>query len=83
LLDHHRFDRMVADLSRQGRVRTELIEPLFAQFVGTYRNSARRFVAEDDHVVVQCRGQVMTCSGERTTTAIAISYGCKAARCEN
>jgi ketosteroid isomerase-like protein len=45
-------------------VRAELIEPLFAQFAGTYRNSAQRFVAEDDHVVVQCRGEVMTCSGE-------------------
>jgi uncharacterized protein len=45
-------------------VRAELIEPLFAQFAGAYRNSAQRFVAEDDHVVVQCRGEVMTSSGE-------------------
>jgi ketosteroid isomerase-like protein len=45
-------------------VRTELIEPLFAQFADTYRNSAQRFTAEDDYVVVECRGEVTTRKGE-------------------
>jgi uncharacterized protein len=45
-------------------VRAELIEPLFAQFAGEYSNSAQRFIADEDHVVVQCRGKVMTKRGE-------------------
>lgn len=45
-------------------VRTELLEPLFAQFAGEYSNSAQRFIAEEDYVVVQCRGNVTTKKGE-------------------
>ncbi len=45
-------------------VRTELIEPLFAQFSGHYRNSAQRFIADEDFVVVQCRGEVTTKKGD-------------------
>ena len=45
-------------------VRTELIEPLFAQFAGQYRNSVQRFIADEDFVVVQCRGDVMTRKGQ-------------------
>jgi len=44
-------------------VRSELTEPLFRQLTDTYRNSAQRFIAEDDYVVVQCRGEVMTKKG--------------------
>ncbi len=46
-------------------VRNELFRPLFAQFEGTYRNTASRFVAEDDVVVVECRGSVATKAGPR------------------
>jgi ketosteroid isomerase-like protein len=45
-------------------VRAELLDPLFAQFAGEYSNSAQRFIAEDDHVVVQCHGKVTTRKGE-------------------
>ena len=42
----------------------DLLRPLTAQFAGTYTNTAHRFIAEDDYVVVECRGQVMTKSGK-------------------
>jgi len=42
----------------------ELIAPLFAQFDGRYTNTAERFIAEQDHVVVLCRGKVTTTSGK-------------------
>jgi uncharacterized protein len=45
-------------------VRAELLDPLFAQFADAYSNSAQRFIAEDDYVVVQCRGKVTTKRGE-------------------
>jgi uncharacterized protein len=41
----------------------ELLRPLFAQFETRYTNTARLFVAEGDHVVVECRGQVVTKDG--------------------
>lgn len=46
-------------------VRRDLLKPLFAQFADTYTNSAQRFIAEDDWVVVQCQGKVATTSGKR------------------
>ena len=46
-------------------VRRELFRPLFAQFEGSYRNRASRFVAEGDTVVVECRGDVATKAGAR------------------
>jgi len=45
-------------------VRQQLFKPLFAQFAGTYVNHAKRFVAEDDMVVVECRGEVTTKKGQ-------------------
>ncbi len=45
-------------------VRDELLRPLFAQFADQYVNNASRFVAEDDIVVVECRGKVMTKAGK-------------------
>ena len=45
-------------------VRTELLEPLFARFADQYTNTAQRFIAEGDHVVVECRGRVMTKTGQ-------------------
>jgi len=46
-------------------VREELLRPLFARFADTYTNEAQRFIAEDDHVVVECRGRAATKSGQR------------------
>jgi uncharacterized protein (TIGR02246 family) len=45
-------------------VANDLLRPLFAQFAGEYRNRAVRFIAEDDYVVVECRGEVTTKRGE-------------------
>jgi uncharacterized protein len=44
-------------------VRRDLLDPLFAQFATPYRNKAIRLVAEDDYVVIECRGDVTTKSG--------------------
>lgn len=41
-----------------------LLRPLFAQFATRYTNTAQRFVAEDDHVVVECHGDVLTRDGK-------------------
>src|SRR5262245_12214315 len=46
-------------------VRTKLLAPLFANFADKYTNTARRIIAEDDLVVVECEGRVSTKSGER------------------
>jgi ketosteroid isomerase-like protein len=42
----------------------ELLTPLFSQFADLYTNTASRFIAEDDHVVVECRGRVTTKTGK-------------------
>lgn len=44
-------------------VLTELLHPLFSQFENQYTNTAHRFIAEDDYVVVECRGNVTTKAG--------------------
>ncbi|MGI9024717.1 MAG: nuclear transport factor 2 family protein [Burkholderiaceae bacterium] len=46
-------------------VREELFAPLFAQFETQYTNTAQRLIAEDDLVVVECRGRVRTKNGKR------------------
>jgi uncharacterized protein len=45
-------------------VRNDLMTPLFARFATRYTNTATRFIAEDDFVVVECHGNVMTKSGQ-------------------
>jgi len=45
-------------------VLTELLRPLFAQFADQYTTTAHRFIAEDDYVVVECRGRFTTKSGK-------------------
>jgi ketosteroid isomerase-like protein len=45
-------------------VRKELLEPLFAQFTTQYTNRASRIVADEDVVVVECRGHVTTRRGK-------------------
>lgn len=42
----------------------DLMKPLFAQFADRYTNTAQRFIAEDDYVVIECRGRVTTKSGK-------------------
>jgi uncharacterized protein len=42
----------------------DLIAPLFAQFADRYTNVAERFIAEGEHVVVECRGRVTTKAGK-------------------
>lgn len=44
-------------------VLTELVGPLFSHFADQYVNTAHRFIAEDDYVVVECRGNVTTKKG--------------------
>jgi uncharacterized protein (TIGR02246 family) len=46
-------------------VREQLLKPLFARFADTYTNQAHRYIAEGEHVVVECRGHVTTKSGKR------------------
>ncbi|MDR3417592.1 MAG: nuclear transport factor 2 family protein [Nevskia sp.] len=45
-------------------VRKDLMAPLFSRFATQYTNTATRFIAEDDYVVVECRGNVTTKSGQ-------------------
>ena len=45
-------------------VQAELLRPLFAQFAERYTNTAVQIVAEDDYVVVECRGRVTLRSGD-------------------
>jgi ketosteroid isomerase-like protein len=58
-------------------VREQLLAPLFARFADTYRNEAVRFIAEDNYVVVECRGNVMTKSGRpyRNTYCYVCEFG--------
>jgi uncharacterized protein len=45
-------------------VRDQLMRPLFQNFATQYTNTAQRFIAEGDWVVVECRGSVTTKRGE-------------------
>src|SRR5882672_7193591 len=45
-------------------VRKELLDPLYAQFAGPYTNTAQRILADEDCVMVECRGRVTTRSGK-------------------
>src|SRR6266508_5400405 len=44
-------------------VQSKLLDPLFAQFATRYRNTAVRLIAEEDYVVIECRGDVTTTTG--------------------
>jgi hypothetical protein len=44
-------------------VLAELLQPLFARFADRYTNTAHRFIADGDHVVVECRGHATTRAG--------------------
>jgi uncharacterized protein len=45
-------------------VQTDLLHPLFSQFAERYTNRAHRFIAEGEHVVVECRGNTTTKAGQ-------------------
>jgi len=49
-------------------VQTELFRPLLAQFAEQYTNEASRIIAEDDYVVVECRGRVTKASSDYNNT---------------
>ena len=44
-------------------VLTELLRPLISLFVDKYTNTAHRIIAEDDYVVIECRGSATTRAG--------------------
>ncbi|MET9835153.1 nuclear transport factor 2 family protein [Streptomyces sp. NPDC006385] len=46
-------------------VLNELFRPLLAQFSDRYTNTAQRFIAADDYVVVECSGRATTVEGKR------------------
>jgi ketosteroid isomerase-like protein len=46
-------------------VRERLLRPLHAQFTAPSRITATRILADGDHVVMECRGDATTISGER------------------
>jgi uncharacterized protein len=48
----------------KGVVRRQLLKPLFERFADQYTNTAERFIAEGDFVVVECRGRVTTKAGK-------------------
>jgi ketosteroid isomerase-like protein len=45
-------------------VREQLLRPLFSNFATQYTNTAQRFIAEGEWVVVECQGKVTTKSGQ-------------------
>jgi ketosteroid isomerase-like protein len=55
----------------------DLMKPLFSRFATQYVNNATRFIAEDDYVVVECRGSVATKTGKPYNNAYC--YICRMA----
>ncbi|ATC25100.1 nuclear transport factor 2 family protein [Caulobacter vibrioides] len=49
----------------QEAIRRDLLAPLFSLFADTYTASAVTLVAEDDRVVAEVRGKVLTKTGQR------------------
>ena len=56
-------------------VSRDLMKPLFDNFANEYTNTAHRFIAEDDYVVVECNGKVNTKSGKAYNNTYC--YVCK------
>jgi ketosteroid isomerase-like protein len=52
------------EYSGKADVRERLLKPLYAQFVAPSRITPTRFLADGDYVVVECRGEATTLSGE-------------------
>lgn len=55
-------------------IRKNLLEPLFAQFGDRYTNRARRIIATDDIVVVECQGRVTTKAGKPYNNTYCLIY---------
>lgn len=55
-------------------VREELLKPLFANFSSRYTAAASRIIAEDDCVVVECRGHVTTRRGQPYDNTYCMVY---------
>jgi ketosteroid isomerase-like protein len=55
-------------------VMNDLLRPLTAQFATQYTNRAKRFIAEDDLVVVECQGNVTTKKGEPYNNSYCLIY---------
>lgn len=55
-------------------VRNELFRPLYAQFEGRNTNTASRFIAEGDLVVVECQGHSTTKRGDRYDNTYCIIF---------
>jgi len=53
------------EYSGKADVRERLLRPLYAQFAAPTRLTPTRFLADGDHVVVECEGEATTLSGER------------------
>ncbi|WP_024512769.1 nuclear transport factor 2 family protein [Bradyrhizobium sp. ARR65] len=49
----------------KAEIRERLLKPLYAQFTAPSSITASRILADGDHVVVECRGDATTTSGER------------------
>ncbi len=56
-------------------VLTQLMKPLFDQFATQYTSKAHRFIAENDFVVVECKGNAITTTGK--PYANTYCYVCK------
>lgn len=49
--------------SGKATLMNELVVPLFSQFADQYTTTADRFIADDNYVVVECRGKATTKTG--------------------
>ena len=61
-------------------VRGQLLQPLFQRFATRYRSRAQRFIADGDHVVVQCQGEVQTHAGEAYNNHYCMVFRLQAGR---
>lgn len=61
-------------------VRAQLLQPLFQRFATRYRSHAQRFIADGDHVVVQCQGEVQTHAGEAYNNHYCMVFRLQAGR---
>ena len=58
----------------------ELVAPLFSQFADQLTMAADRFIAEDDYVVVECRGKVTTKMGRPYNNKYCMVFRIEAGR---
>lgn len=56
------------------KIREDLIGPLYAQFASRYISRATRFIADDDVVIVETRGDVTTTKGKHYNNEYCLIY---------